>query len=339
MKSIRLAAVMAAAMLAGTAQAADTFVLKFGHFLPATSHHQRLIFEPWCEKLKSESAGRLSCQLYPSMQLGGTPAKLADMVRNGVADIVCTAPSYSPGKFPRIEAMEQPFMLPYGARKSNPMVWKFYEDYARDEFTDYKVLAMHSDGGMGIHTARKPVKVLADLKDMKLRASNRSSAKLIEALGATPVSMPPAQMTESISKGVIDGVLFTWNAMRDVKVNEVTHFHTEPSANQPALSSTVLTMLMNKNTFNRLPDDLKAIIERNSGPALNEFIGEVWDGEMDAAFKQTPASEIVQMSDADYQAMQTAAAQVADNWVKEVDGKGLDGEALLKGARAISQIQ
>lgn len=89
---LKLAALVTAVACAASAQAAETYTLKFGHFLPSTSYQQREMFEPWCAKLKEESAGRLECQIYPSMQLGGTPAKLADMVRNGVADIVWTAP-------------------------------------------------------------------------------------------------------------------------------------------------------------------------------------------------------------------------------------------------------
>lgn len=74
--------------------------------------------------------------------------------------------------------------------------------------------------------------------------------------------MPPPQMTESLSKGVIDGVLFTWSTIRDVKVDEVTRFHSEPPAGSPSLTSTVLTMLMNEKKFASLPKDLQEILER-----------------------------------------------------------------------------
>lgn len=340
MKRLKLAALLAALGCASTTlHAAETYTLKFGHFLPSTSYQQREMFEPWCAKLKEESAGRLQCQIFPSMQLGGTPAKLADMVRNGVADIVWTAPSYSPGKFPRIEAVEQPFLLPYGARNSDPIIWKFYQQYAKEDFKGYKVLAMHGDGGMGFHTASKPIAALGDLTGMKLRASHRASALLVESLGAAPVSMPPPQMTESLSKGVIDGVLFTWSTIRDVKVDEVTRYHSEPPAGSPSLTSTVLTMLMNEKKFASLPKDLQEILERNSGPALNNMISDVWDQHMEGAIKATPADQIVNISAENYAAMQKAAEPVAQNWVKEVAAKGVDGQALLQGVRDIAAAQ
>ncbi|MCM2330995.1 MAG: C4-dicarboxylate transporter, partial [Pseudomonas sagittaria] len=153
------------------------------------------------------------------------------------------------------------------------------------------------------------------------------------------VSMPPPQMTESLSKGVIDGVLFTWSTIRDVKVDEVTSFHSEPPAGSPALTSTVLTMLMNEKKFASLPKDLQEIIERNSGPALNNMISNVWDQHMEGAIKATPAEQIVNISAENYAAMQKAAEPVAQNWVKEVAAKGVDGAALLQGVREIAAAQ
>lgn len=318
-------------------QATETYTLKLNHFLPSSASPHKNIFEPWCAKLKEESAGRLMCQIYPSMQLGGTPAKLADMARNGVADIVWTAPSYSPGKFPRIEALEQPFLLPYGAKVSNSIIWAFYEQYAKEDFKDYKVLAVHGDGGMGFHSSRQAISSMHDLNGMKIRTSNRASSILVESLGATPVSMPPAQMTESLSKGVIDGVLFTWASIREVKVDEVTKFHSEPPLGSPALSSTVLTLLMNKNAFNKLPSDLQDIVERNSGVALNELISTSWDKDISETLAATPPDKIVHIKEQDYTAMRKAAEPVAQNWVNEVAGKGINGDTLLQGVNELAE--
>lgn len=336
MKMSKLAVLFAAACTSAAALAETSYTLKVAHFLPANSNAQRNIIEPWCQQLGEESAGRIKCQFYPSMQLGGTPAKLADMARNGVADIVWTAPAYSAGKFPRIEAMELPFMLPAGAKASNPIIWQYYEQYARDDFKGYKVLSIHGDGGMDIHTRGKAVASLDDLKNLKLRASSRTAAKLVEALGATPVSMPPAQMTESISKGVVDGALASWEVVPPTKLDEVTDHHSAIPAGEPAFSYTVLAMLMNERKFNSLPADLRAIIERNSGPALNERFATAWDSFLDKARAATPAEQMVTIDEQSYAAMRQAAGPVADAWAIDASDKGLDGKVLLEGARNLS---
>lgn len=333
---MRTAKAIAAAALLGISSlaSAETVTLKIAHFLPAASNAHANVIEPWCADLEEESEGRLKCQIYPSMQLGGTPAKLADMARNGVADIVWTAPGYSAGKFPRVEALELPFLLPYGGQAGNRIIWDFYEQYAQDDFNDYKMLALFGDGGMDVHTRSTPVKTAADFKDLKLRASSRTIARTLESLGATPVSMPPAQMTEAISKGVVDGAMATWEVVPPTKLNEVTQHHSAAEGHK-AFGYTVLTMLMNKRKYDRLPDDLKAILDRNSGQALVERFGTAWDKAIAEAKQQVPADSIVPIADADYEAMKAAAAQVPDQWAKEASDNGLDGRALVEGVRKL----
>lgn len=337
MKSIKIAALCLAMAGAASAQA-DTITLKVAHFLPSTSNAQVNIIEPWCEQLRQASADRIKCQLYPSMQLGGTPAKLADMARNGVADIVWTAPAYSPGKFPRVEALELPFVLPYGGKAGNDIIWNFYEQYGKDDFKGYKVLVVHGDGGMNLHTRGKAVQTLADLKGLKLRASSRTAAKTVESLGATPVSMPPAQMTEAISKGVVDGALAAWEVVPATKLDEVTQFHSVTPAGQPAFGYTVLAMLMNQKKFDSLPADLQAIIERNSGKVLSERFATAWDKATDAAHDATPAQGLVSIEAGAYSEMQKASVSAIEQWVSEADAKGLDGKALVQQVRSLSGV-
>lgn len=326
--------IAAFAMMASTVHA-QTVRLKVAHFLPATSNAHANIIQPWCEQLKSESNGRIVCQIYPSLQLGGTPAMLADMARNGVADIVWTAPSYSAGKFPRIEALELPFMLPYGGSAGNRLIWKFHQQYAQEDFRHYKVLAVTGDGGMDLHVRTRPVKTLQDLKGLKLRASSRTAARTLEALGAAPVSMPPAQMTESIAKGVVDGALAAWEVVPPTRLNEVTKYHSSMAEGKPAIGYTVLAMLMNRQKFDRLPADLKEIIDRNSGDALVERFGAEWDKFTRTAKAAANPQSIVPIDDAAYDEMQKAAAPVTDAWVADASKRGVDARALLDAARGL----
>lgn len=329
-------AVLCAALLASTATQAQTVTLKIAHFLPSTSNVQVNVFEPWCEQLSAESDNRIRCQLYPSMQLGGTPARLADMARNGVADIVWTAPAYSAGKFPRIEALELPFMLPFGAQASDPIIWDFYQQYAHEDFKDYKVLLVHGDGGMNLHLRSKPVRTLEDMSGLKVRASSRTAARTLESLGMKPVSMPPAQMTEAISKGVVDGALASWEVVPATKLDEVTRYHSVEPQGQNAMGYTVLTMLMNQRKFASMPEDLQQIIERNSGPALSERVSAVWDQLINEAREQAPDEGLVAIDVGAYQAMQAATSNVAEEWVNSVTSKRINGQALLDGVHALS---
>ena len=112
MKIRSLALGIAAAMLVPAAAQAQEVVLKVAHFLPPVSPAHTKFIVPWCDKFAAESQGKLKCQLYPAMQLGGTPPQLLNQVRDGVADVVWTLPGYTPGRFPVSECSSCPSSPP-----------------------------------------------------------------------------------------------------------------------------------------------------------------------------------------------------------------------------------
>lgn len=332
-----LYSVFAFCSLAGSAMAQEV-TLKVSHFLPPSSNYQTGVLEPWCAKLLKESAGKLKCQIYPAMQLGGTPAQLADQVKNGVADIVWTAPSYSPGRFPATEALDLPFSLPPDGLGGSRAMWEYYQQHAKNDFKDYKMLALFSGMNTLIVTANKPILKLEDLKGVKLRSPSRLGSKMIQALGATPVNMPPAQITEAISKGVIDGSMAAWDLVPSVKLEEVAKYFMEAQPNEPGFAQVPVVMLMNKTKYASLPADLKAVLDSNSGLPLVEMAGRAWD--KSAAYGRKKAQDaganILTIKPEDYAAMSAATAQVEQDWIKEVGARGLDGAKLAKSVHEIS---
>ena len=155
---------------------------------------------PWCEKIGKESGGRIKCQIYPAMQLGGTPPQLFDQARDGVADIVWTVPTYQAGRFVKSEVFELPFMAK-NAETGSPALWEYVQKNSLDEFKGVKLLAMHLHDGSLLHFANKRVTNLDELKGLKVRAPTRIGTKFLTAIGAVPVQMPVPQVTESLSEG------------------------------------------------------------------------------------------------------------------------------------------
>jgi len=143
--------------------ASDVVVLKLAHFWPSNSHFNKDIVEPWCDKISKESGGRLKCQIYPSMQLGGTPQQLFTQVRDGVADLAWTLPSYQAGLFTKSEVFELPFMVKHPETASQAM-WDYVQKYALDEYKGVKLIATHTHDGAHLHFGKKQIKTLEDLK-------------------------------------------------------------------------------------------------------------------------------------------------------------------------------
>ncbi len=333
-KLLALGAVSASVSLSAMAQ---EVTFKIAHFLPSAAPTQQKVLQPWCDEMGKASAGRIKCQFYPAMQLGGTPAQLVDQVKNGVADVVWTGPGYSAGRFPAIEAFELPFMVK-DATSSSKALWKFYQQHAQPEFAAYKVLAFHTDGGQAVHTSKKEVAGLTGFSGLKLRTSTRVGAKTLAALGGQPVAMPPAQVTEAIAKGVVDGSLGAWELVYPTKLSEVTKFHVQPADGVAYPTATVLAVLMNKQKYDGLPADLKAIVDKTTGEVMVGKFGAMFD-EVAADTKKRIAAQgnkITTFSGVQVEAMKRATATVEEEWAKQVGEKGLDGKKLIAAARELT---
>ncbi len=320
----------------GFAASAQEVVLKVHHFWPPGAMPPTKILQPWCDKIAADSGNKLKCQVYPAMQLGGTPAQLMDQAKDGVADVVFTLPGYTAGRFPAMEVFELPFMS-RSAEATSKAAWEFYEKYGKKEFAGVHPLmfAVHDNGYL--HTKDRQVKVLADLKGLKFRAPTRMTNKLLGSLGATPVAMPLPQVPEAVSKGVIDGFLLPWEVIPSVKLHEMVKYDTETDPSRPALYTAVFTLAMNPAKYASLSPELKAVIDRNSGAGLSAMAGKTWDEsqapgrkaatEHGNTFHTIPATEL--------DAWIKASAGLYDEWVADMDKRSMPGKQMLQDARAL----
>jgi TRAP-type C4-dicarboxylate transport system substrate-binding protein len=325
---------LCAMLLAAVSAQAEELILKVHHFLPPTAPAQSRFIQPWCDRIQKASQGRLKCQIYPAMQMGGTPAQLFDQARDGVADVVWTVSGYTPGRFPKIEVFELPFMMTTGDATGRAM-WEFVQTYAQDEVKDVKILAVHPHGPGAFHVVKRPIRTLADFRGLKLRAPTRLTNKMLAVFGATPVGMPMTQVAESLSKGTIDGALMPYEVVPAIKVHELAKFHSETDPSQHAVYTTVLLLAMNKARYDGLAPDLRKVIDDNSGIGLSGDTGRILT-EADAPGRQLASrNPINTIPAAELENWKRAAQPVIDGWVKDVTAKGADGKALLEQARAL----
>ncbi len=323
-----------AALLFAGAAGAQTVSLKVHHFLPPGSTAHAKFIVPWCDKIAKESAGRLKCQIYPSMQLGGTPQQLFDQAKDGVADIIWTVPGYQAGRFPVSEAFELPFMVNDSERASRGL-WHYAMKNASAEYKGVRPLLFHVHDGSLLHTAKRQVRQIEDFRGLKVRAPTRQGTKMVSALGATPVPMPLPQAAEALSKGVIDGALIPWEAMPTLKFEEVTKFHTEAPPGAPQMLNTVFIFGMNPSRYDSLPADLKKVIDANSGPAASAWVGRVFTEDVALGRKSAELRKntFYTLPEAEFKRWQAAATRIEEEWVKDMIAKGFDGKRLLAEAK------
>lgn len=328
-------ALSAVSVGAGTTDAWGAEVtLRLHQFLPAQANVPKNILDPWADKIEEESGGRIEIQRFPAMQLGGKPPELIDQVIDGVADIVWTLPGYSPGRFPRTEVFELPFTMTNSEAVSRSY-WELAEETMMDEdFKDVKVLGLWVHGPGLIHS-KEPIDSLDDLNGVKLRAPTRVTNQMFSELGATPVGMPIPAVPEALSKGVIDATVIPWEVTGALKVNELVNNHT--TFGDDTLYTATFIFAMNKDRYDALPDDLKAVIDANSGVEFSAFAGGQMQaddaGPRDAAI--AAGANVIELTPEQVAEWKAAAAPVADAWIVEMDGKGMDGTGLRNRAQEL----
>ena len=315
---------------------AQEITLKIHHFLPATAIQQAAMIQPWCDRVAKDSAGRLKCQIFPMMQLGGTPAQLIDQARDGAVDIVFVLPGYTAGRFPAMEVFELPF-LNTSAEATSKAAWEFFQKHGQKEFAGLKPLAFATHDNGYIHTRDKPIRRVEDLKGLKMRAPTRFTNKLLASLGASPVGMPVNSVGDAINKGVIDGFLLPWEVMPGLKLHEMVRFHTETPRDLPALYMAVFVFAMNESRYLGLPVDLRGVIDRASGLGLSGQMGRVWDQSQSVG--RDPANKrgntITQLSKQETEKMMQLSAPLAQEWITQMNKSGSNGRVLFDEARQL----
>ena len=153
-------------------------------------------------------------------------------------------------------------------------------------------------------------------------------------MGASPVGLPANDIYTSLQRGVVDGLSFPWEAVKTFKIDEVAKYHT----NIPFYSS-ALMVTMNQGTYDKLPDDLQQVIDKNSGMALAKKVGEVFDKYDQLALKEARdnGDEIVDipdpLNDPDWKGPLEKGTQ---KYLSDVNALGLDADGVYEKAKAAS---
>ena len=326
-------AAMTAGLTATTAMAQEV-TLKLHQFLPAQANVPKLVLDVWADNVEKDSGGRIKVERYPSMQLGGTPPELIDQAIDGIADVVWTVVGYTPGRFPRTEVFELPFMTS-DAEAASRAYWTMFEKYMKDtDFKDVHIIGTWVHGP-GMFHSDKPINTPDDLKGMKIRGGSRMVNQLLTQLGAEPIGMPVPAVTEALSKGVLNGTTIPWEVTTALKVPELVKNHTEFTG--AALYNITFVLAMNKARYESLPDDLKAVIDKHSGIEFSAFAGATQAG-ADGPSRQIAVdlgNNIITLDEAETAKWREIAQPVYDAWVADMQTKGIDGQAMIDEAREL----
>ena len=318
------------------APAAQERLLRFHHFLPEKSPQHRDIFLPWAKKIAQASNGRLRIAVTGAMQLGGKPAELISQVEQHRVDIVWTLPGYTPGKFPRLEVFELPWIASSRASATSQALYEFYETYAREDLANVHVLAVWCHPSGVILNRDESMLRPADAAGRVLRVPSVVIGEAFRSVGAEPRLIPAPQVLEQLRGGAIAGALFPYEVIPTLKLTDAISHVTE-FAGHRGLYTAVFLLAMSKQTYASLDAELRSVIDAHSGALLSAEFGRTWDdieqiGREDFA---AAGGVVTFVKNEDYDAWVEATQSINTAWTAKVGRVGVDGAKLIAAAQAL----
>ncbi len=329
-----LASLAAPAVLRLARADAPPIIFKLHHAFSAVSSVHEKFLAPWARKIEADANGRIHIDIFPSMELGGAPAQLFDQARDGDADIVWTAPGLTPGRFPKIETFELPFLPSRRALVSSRALQDFAAIYLKDEFHEVRPLCF-SCADRGVIHGYTPVRSIEDIKDLKLHVQTRLAGEAIRELGAHPVPMPSEELPTALTERVIDGCVDPWHMVPPFRLNDLLKAHTEFS--DLSLSSRTYVLAMNQPAYDRLPRDLKVVLDNNSNELAANMAGTMWDLQALAVAENVAESgdDIVTLLPEAVAHWRKATEPVVTAWLKDMKEAKVDGGKMIVSAHAL----
>ncbi|MBM3554192.1 MAG: hypothetical protein FJX47_01385 [Alphaproteobacteria bacterium] len=321
---------------AQTAASTSPIILKKADFgAPAQSRTKLSMW--WATEVEQRSQGRVKVQYFPADSL----VKAADVfegTRGGVVDIGIWVQAYNPAVSP-LSAL---FTLPGISPAFRPAVLAaselmFASDFSffRDELRKLGVEPIYVWGVSDQEViATKPVGSIAALKGLKIRVIGREWPKLINEFGAAPVAMPWPEVYEALSRGTLDANVGFVTANRDSKLHEVAKHHTRIRLGAAAGP----VAIMNKGAWERLPEELKAII-RQLAREFPARLADIYEKELGDAIKEMEGKGVkfYDWPEGDRARLRTAMEALWQGWASEQEGKGLPAREALRHYLALQQ--
>ena len=288
---------------------------KFAHIFPPPAKQSR-ICEAFVKELEERTGGRIKTSYLG----GGSLLKPPGMYRGielGVADMGFAHVEYTPGRFPVTEVCDMPLGYP-SAWVANHVVNDFYNKFKPKEWNKVKVLWMHSSPP-NVMITTKPVRKLEDLKGMTIRAPGRVG-DTVKALGASPVPMPIMEVYDGLAKGVINGVNIPFETLRTFRFAEVAKYTT---ATWQVGNLYTFYVIMNKNSYKKLPPDLKETFDILCGE-YKERMALMWN-EIDfdgKDFARKKGVENIELPPGELARWVSVTSQVIEGYIKDMTSKG-----------------
>ncbi|MGZ3343113.1 MAG: TRAP transporter substrate-binding protein DctP [Caulobacteraceae bacterium] len=281
----------------------------------------------WIKKVEADSAGRLKIDTF----WGGATIssdQTAFEVRHGVADVALVMPIYQRAGVQTVKVQTGFYT---GADTPAEQVAVYHclqRAFPRldEEMAGQRVLAVQGGSLSHIVTRNRPVRTLADLRGLRLRAPVEA-APVLRRLGADPVTMPMGEVYSAMSKGSIDGVIAPWDTLKTLHFSEVARYVNNLKFARGGYPARSISL----QAYRALPPDLQAVLDRDGRYWEEQLANEVNRAETDGlAFGRKQRVNFIDPSPADQTRLQEVENDVALEDAAKLDRYGVPGRDIFR---------
>ncbi len=284
--------------------------------------------DAWAAEIKEASGGRIIINCFHGGSLGG-PKDTYNMVVDGTVDIGWGLPSFYPGIFPATDAIALPFIGIKSSLQASYALWDLYDstDFLKPEWSNVKVLLLHTNCDAPLVTIKKKIGSLEDIKGMNLRVNGGPPTEWAKLAGANPMNIGIGDVYSSMEKGVIEGVTSTgWDVVNAFKFYEKGKYFLDYS-----IHVNPYFLVMNKKSYEKLPDDLKAIMDKYSGYGALDVVGNRWAEVKTEVFGKikTAGGEVYTLPAEEQAKFVDLGVKAREAWMAGLKTKGIDADGLV----------
>lgn len=283
------------------------------------------IYKPYFEKIEELSEGLVTFEMHYNAELVGVTEAL-EAVEAGIVDAAFVRASTLGFELDSIVECSYPSN---NCNRMSRVYNELYDKYPEMQanYANVQPMFLYGMAHSYLGTTGKEVRLPEDCKGMMLIVSNALQARMVETLGASPVSCPPTEFFSTLEKGVADG------SPAPVTASMISDSWAEVCTYVYDMSSTVATaaIVMNKDTFAKLPQACQDYI-LNSRYEWADFIdGLLYKEDVEGIeyVKEKYGTTYVTPTAQELAIWDEALANVLPDYAAELDAKGLPGSDFL----------
>jgi len=308
----------------GTAQAQDEVTIRFSAFVGERNPIFSCSMIPLVEELEANTGTRVTVERYFGGAGFGAAEGQYDQASRGITDIAFGMLTYNEGVHPLSEIISMPFIANNHEHATQVLNDVILPEFLQEELGDVRVVNLWMTSPYQFHL-RSPVADPAAMNGTRIRTAGSIQVDALDALGAQVASFPAPATYENLQQGVIDGTTATWTTATAFRVGEVAKYTYEVN-----FGGAVGFTVMNPDSYARLPDDVREIIDRHSGPEASMVVARCFT-EVDTGARAHwlgEGNEAITVSEEDRARMMAQVQPVIESYLQRLEDRGLPAFAL-----------